>query len=104
MKKRLTNDDMRNNEANAYHTKRSDEQFKQQLDSVTYDDVVTLRRIKAVYSEIVEPLSLKQFEPLMFKKYAEMPAIIRRVTKSKRILILAAELEQLVSKLQGRVP
>lgn len=49
------------------------------------------------YKEMVDPLSLKQYVPIMFKKYVEMPAIIRKVTKNKDILFHAACLEYLTT-------
>ncbi len=58
---------------------------KEQLDSITYEHIEALREIKKLYTGIVDALTLRQYEPCMFKKYNEFALQAKRVSKSKKI-------------------
>jgi cell division protein FtsB len=75
---------------------------KAQLDSVTFQDVQNLRRMKELYSTLTEILSLKQFTTLMggdmsYKSKAERA---KRVSKSKRVHCLADQIIELYAQIK----
>lgn len=72
-----------------------------QLDSITFEDIQTLREIKALRAEITDALTLKQFKPCMFKTHAEFAAQVKRVSRSKQLISKADRILVLWQKLKG---
>ncbi len=68
---------------------------KEQLDSVTYESVLQLREIRVLRAEITEPLTLRQFEPLMFTTHLEFAFGVLKVSKSKVLQAKAHRMIQL---------
>lgn len=70
------------------------------MNSITFD-IQTLREIKALRAEITDALTLKQFEPCMFKTHAEFAEQVKRVSKSKQLISKADKILVLWQKLKG---
>lgn len=78
-------------------------QFKANVDAITYDDVTILRRLRANYDLMIGPLSCSQFRKLMggdmsYKAKAEKA---KKVSQSKTVHYYADMVIDLYNLLKG---
>lgn len=74
---------------------------KEQMDSITFDDVLKLRTIRQLRDQISEELTLKQFKPCMFKNHLEFAQQVLKVSKSLKLQTKANRIIELWTELRG---